>query len=76
MRLTRGQVTGARKLLGWSRVKLAIESGVGNGTIVTFENGLHVPHAGVLAALKRALEAAGVQFTNGDEPGVKLRKPK
>jgi len=24
-------------------------------------------------AIKAALEAAGVEFTNGDEPGVKLR---
>ena len=76
MTLTRAQVIAARKLLGWSRVKLAIESGIGNGTIVTFENGLHVPHAGAITALKRAFEAGGVEFTNGGEPGVRLRKGK
>lgn len=27
-----------------------------------------------LAAIRAALEAAGVTFTNGDHPGVKLRK--
>jgi hypothetical protein len=27
-------------------------------------------------AIQRALEAAGIEFTNGDEPGVKLRKAK
>jgi hypothetical protein len=27
-----------------------------------------------LAAVRAALEAAGVEFTNGDEPGVKLKK--
>ena len=27
-----------------------------------------------LAAIRTALEAAGVEFTNGDAPGVKLRK--
>jgi len=26
-------------------------------------------------AIRAALEAAGVAFTNGGEPGVKLRKP-
>ena len=26
-----------------------------------------------LAAIRRALEAAGVEFINGEEPGVKLR---
>jgi transcriptional regulator with XRE-family HTH domain len=29
-----------------------------------------------IAAIRRALESAGVEFTNGDEPGVKLRKSK
>jgi hypothetical protein len=27
-----------------------------------------------VAAVRAALESAGVEFTNGDEPGVKLRK--
>jgi hypothetical protein len=29
-----------------------------------------------LAAIKGALEAAGIEFTNGDVPGVRLRKKK
>jgi hypothetical protein len=29
--------------------------------------------AGASAAIQRALEAAGIEFTNGDEPGVKLK---
>lgn len=32
-------------------------------------------NASTLAAIRAALEQAGVVFTNGDEPGVKLRKP-
>jgi len=28
-----------------------------------------------LDAMRTALEAAGVEFTNGDEPGVKLKRP-
>ena len=27
-----------------------------------------------IEAIRTALEAAGVEFTNGDEPGVRLRK--
>ena len=27
------------------------------------------------AAIRVALEAAGIEFTNGNEPGVKLRRP-
>jgi hypothetical protein len=29
-----------------------------------------------LAAIQRVPEAAGVEFTNGDAPGVRLRKKK
>lgn len=32
-------------------------------------------NASTLAAIRAALEAAGVIFTNGEEPGVKLKKP-
>jgi transcriptional regulator with XRE-family HTH domain len=73
MSLSREQVIAARKVLGWSRVKLSTVSGVGNGVIVIFENGLHVPPSGALAALKRALEAAGVEFTNDGEPGARMK---
>jgi hypothetical protein len=27
-----------------------------------------------ISAIRNALEAAGVEFTNGDQPGVRLRK--
>ena len=30
-------------------------------------------NASTLAAIRTALEAAGVEFTNGDAPGVRLR---
>jgi len=31
-------------------------------------------HASTLTALKNALERGGVEFTNGDQPGVRLTK--
>jgi len=31
-------------------------------------------YAATLEAIQRALEAAGVEFTNSDQPGVRLRK--
>jgi len=31
-------------------------------------------HDPTIAAVVRALEAAGIEFTNGDGPGVRLRK--
>jgi len=44
--------------------------------ISTFERGKRVPRPETLAAIIGALQAAGVVFTNGDEPGVKLREVK
>ncbi|RYF13204.1 MAG: transcriptional regulator, partial [Oxalobacteraceae bacterium] len=32
------------------------------------------PRDSTIAAIRAALEAAGVEFTNGGEPGVKLRR--
>jgi hypothetical protein len=40
-----------------------------------FEAGRSVPVANNLSAIQKAPEAAGVDFTNGDQPGVRLRKP-
>ena len=42
-------------------------------TVTRIETGLHVHHS-TLDAVRRVLEAAGDEFTNGDQPGVRLRK--
>jgi hypothetical protein len=53
---------------------LAEMAKVSPATIVRFE----ASDAGVLErtidAIQRALEAAGVEFTNGEQPGVRMRK--
>jgi hypothetical protein len=36
--------------------------------------GILVAHAPTIAALRGAFEAAGIEFTNGDQPGVRLRR--
>jgi hypothetical protein len=33
-----------------------------------------VPSVDKLAAIRAALEAAGVEFTNGGQPGVRMRR--
>jgi hypothetical protein len=38
--------------------------------------GRRVPNRNNLAAIQRVLEEAGVEFTNGDAPCVRLRKKK
>jgi transcriptional regulator with XRE-family HTH domain len=74
--ITGARAKAARKLLGWSRAKLSTESGVGVATIVIFENGLQPQKAATLGALKRALETAGLVFTDVGELRLKLRKSK
>jgi hypothetical protein len=81
--MTPGQCEEARRLLGWSRARLSGQSGIGLGVIEAFEGSGRVQsamspldRADRLAAIRAALEAAGVAFTNGDAPGVKLRPSK
>ena len=61
-------------MLNMSREDLAAKSKVGERTISDFETGRRQPIPATIAAIRAALEAAGVIFTNGDEPGVKMRK--
>jgi transcriptional regulator with XRE-family HTH domain len=72
-RITPAQCRAARKLLGWSRFDLARESGVAAMVIAAAERGLRIPHEATAGALRRVLEAAGVEFTNGKHPGVRMR---
>jgi transcriptional regulator with XRE-family HTH domain len=74
MMISAAQCRGARAMIGWSQAQLAEAAKVSRPTLVDFERGARTPYANNLAAIRAALEAAGVIFTNGDEPGVKLRK--
>jgi transcriptional regulator with XRE-family HTH domain len=76
--LTPAQIRAARALLHWSAEDLARESAVGLATIRRAENSqnetsMNVPND---LAVRRALEAAGVEFIDedGGGPGVRLRK--
>jgi hypothetical protein len=55
-------------MLGWSRPRLSARAAVSDLTIQKFEEG-HRPADRKIVAIQRALEAAGVEFTNGGEPG-------
>ncbi|MBO1073369.1 helix-turn-helix transcriptional regulator [Roseomonas sp. 1311] len=70
------QVRAARGLLGWSQDQLAAASGVPKRTVARLELGEGTPQRRTLAAIRTALEAAGVIFVeeNGEGPGVRLRK--
>jgi transcriptional regulator with XRE-family HTH domain len=72
--ITPAQCRAARALLDWPRERLASESRIGLRSIVDFERSARAPRYVTLDALRRALEKAGVEFTNSDQPGVKLIK--
>ena len=74
--ITAAQVRAARALIGWNRERLAAASGSAVRTLVRLEAGTTAPHATTAAAIRTALEAAGVEFIaeNGGGPGVRLRK--
>ena len=74
MEFTPGQCRAARALIGWSQDELAIASKVAKATIANFELGKRTPYDRTLDDMIGALEAAGVEFTNGEQPGVRLRK--
>ena len=61
-------------MLRLTREEVAKTSRVAVATIADFEVGRRTPQPRTVDAIRAALEAAGVTFTNGDEPGVKLRQ--
>jgi transcriptional regulator with XRE-family HTH domain len=76
MSITPAQSRAGRALLDWSQISLAKASNLGESTIKNFEAGRSVPTINNLAAIRVALEAAGVIFVdeNGEGPGVRLKK--
>ena len=76
--LSSAQIRAARALLRWSAEDLARESALGVNTIrraEVAEEGISLTAANELA-IRRALEAAGVEFIdeNGGGPGVRLKR--
>jgi hypothetical protein len=76
MPITPAQCRAARGLVEMDQGTLADGAMVSRSVIIDFEKGRRVPVRNNLAAIQRVLEAAGAEFTNGDAPGVRLRKKK
>jgi len=71
----------ARALLGWNQMLLGARSGTSVHTVRMFERSGHgaklycrTEQVNAVAAVRATLEAAGVEFTDGDAPGVRLRR--
>ncbi|NPD69325.1 transcriptional regulator (plasmid) [Lichenicola cladoniae] len=62
----------ARAALKLGVRELASAAKVSPATVTRIE-GDNPANAATLAALRATLEAAGVEFTNGDAPGVRLK---
>jgi predicted transcriptional regulator len=71
-------IRAARALLRWEQRDLEAASSVSLPTIKRLESkpGIMAAHLSTVVALRKALEAAGVEFIdeNGGGPGVRLKK--
>lgn len=77
MLTTSNQLKAARALIGMEQARLAEMTNLNVNTIRNMEAGGAGPVPGRAASVQlvqRALENAGVEFLNGDQPGVRLRK--
>jgi hypothetical protein len=74
--LTNSQIRAARALLGWTANELSRQSAVSLRTIQRAELQETSMTAANELAVRRSLEAAGVEFIdgNGGGPGVRLRR--
>jgi transcriptional regulator with XRE-family HTH domain len=68
------QCRAARGLLGWSQQQLADHARVGLVTVHQLEAGISQPRRATVEVIQRAFEDAGIEFTNGEQPGVRFSK--
>jgi transcriptional regulator with XRE-family HTH domain len=73
MSFTPAQCRAARALLGWSQAELSEASRVATKTIADFEREERTPYERTLNDIRKALYEAGIEFTNGPQPGVKMK---
>jgi transcriptional regulator with XRE-family HTH domain len=75
--ITAAQIRSARAALRWSVAELAERAGVGLQTVKRFEAADGVPpsRSSTLLEVRRALEAAGIEFIGTPErnPGIRLK---
>jgi transcriptional regulator with XRE-family HTH domain len=67
------QLRMARAAIGWGVRELAEKAGVTANTVSRIELGADAKQS-TIDAIRRALEAAGVEFINGEKPGVRVSR--
>nr|WP_174769559.1 transcriptional regulator [Blastochloris tepida] len=75
--MTPAQCRAARALIEWTQPRLAEAAKLGLSTVVDFEKSRRSVSEDAIAAIRLALEGAGIEFIpeNGGGPGVRLQKP-
>jgi transcriptional regulator with XRE-family HTH domain len=74
MKIGGRQLAAARTLLGWSQDRLAEAADLSRQALLRWENDQTAPHEATIQRVVQVIEAAGVEFTNGDQPGVRFKK--
>ena len=77
--ITSAQIRAARGMLDWSRKDLSETSGISFASMIRLESFEGVPASNfkTLEAIKKAFEAAGIEFVGSPEGGAGVRwKPK
>jgi transcriptional regulator with XRE-family HTH domain len=77
--MTPEQCRAARGWLNWTQADLATRAGTSLSTVKDYEGGRRVPIANNLAAIRTALENAGIGFVFADEKiasGITYTEPK
>ena len=74
--ITGAQIRAARKLLGWPRDRLCPRAGLSVTMLRKIEDGLRTPYKRTASWNSRRTRSRRLEFTNGDEPGVKLKATK
>lgn len=72
-KLTGKQIVAARGLLDLKQADLAEAADVAKLTIIKLENGQVRPHLRTMEKIRAVLESRGIEFTNGDGIGVRLK---
>jgi predicted transcriptional regulator len=73
--VTPREVRAARAFLDLTRQQLADRAGLALNTVIRLEQGIVDSRGSTLIAVRRALEAAGIEFlsTRSDDEGVRFR---
>ena len=74
--MTPAQCRAARGIAFMTQAQLAEMAEVPRGVIIDFEFNALPPKPAYLEAMRRVLENAGVEFSEGERPGVRLKRLK